>query len=55
MEANDKQTPVMAAAMIALLMAAPAFAHHSFALFDNEKTLTLEGTIKEFQWTNPHC
>jgi hypothetical protein len=34
--------------------AVPAFAHHSFAMFDGEKTQVLEGTIKEFQWTNPH-
>jgi Family of unknown function (DUF6152) len=32
----------------------PAIAHHSFAMFDAEKTKVLEGTIKEFQWTNPH-
>jgi hypothetical protein len=34
--------------------AIPAFAHHSFAMFDGEKTQVLEGTVKEFQWTNPH-
>ena len=34
--------------------AAPALAHHSFAMFDFTKTLTLRGTVKEFQWTNPH-
>lgn len=34
--------------------AIPALAHHSFAMFDAEKSMTLEGTIKEFQWTNPH-
>jgi hypothetical protein len=40
---------------IAVAMSAiPAFAHHSFAMFDAEKALTLEGTVKEFQWTNPH-
>lgn len=39
---------------IAASLAVPAFAHHSFAMFDNQKDLTLEGTIKEFQWTNPH-
>jgi hypothetical protein len=32
----------------------PAFAHHSFAMFDAEKKITLDGTVKEFQWTNPH-
>ena len=33
-----------------------AFAHHSFAMFDmtREKQKTITGTIKEFQWTNPH-
>jgi phage-related protein len=39
---------------VALLVGSPAFGHHSFAMFDNDKTLTLEGTVKEFQWTNPH-
>lgn len=36
------------------MYAIPAFAHHSFAMFDAEKRMTLEGTVKEFQWTNPH-
>lgn len=35
--------------------AVPAVAHHSFAMFDAEKTVTLEGSVKEFQWTNPHA
>lgn len=43
---------------LALCLAAtfvvPALAHHSFAMFDNQKDLTLEGTVREFQWTNPH-
>jgi hypothetical protein len=34
--------------------AAPASAHHSFAMFDAEQTVTLQGTVKEFEWTNPH-
>ena len=33
---------------------ASASAHHSFAMFDAERNVKLEGTIKEFQWTNPH-
>jgi Family of unknown function (DUF6152) len=36
------------------LSAIPALAHHSFAMFDAEKKMTLDGTVKEFQWTNPH-
>jgi hypothetical protein len=36
------------------MSAIPAIAHHSFAMFDAEKVMTLEGTVKDFQWTNPH-
>ena len=38
----------------AVVVAAPALAHHSFAMFDRQKEITLKGTVKEFQWTNPH-
>lgn len=24
-------------------------------MFDHDKKVTLVGTVKEFQWTNPHC
>ena len=46
----------LAAALTAvpLLAAGPALAHHSFAMFDRQKQVTLKGTVKEFQWTNPH-
>jgi uncharacterized protein DUF6152 len=37
-----------------LILAAPAFAHHSFAMFDMTQTVTLTGTVKSYQWTNPH-
>ena len=42
------------AALAVLLAGSPAMAHHSFTMFDTSKTITLTGTIKEFQWTNPH-
>jgi hypothetical protein len=42
------------AAVIAAAVAAPAMAHHSFAMFQNDKTVTLKGTVEEFEWTNPH-
>jgi hypothetical protein len=48
-----QQAGAMALA-IALGCGAPVQAHHSFAMFDAQKTLKLEGTVKEFQWTNPH-
>jgi hypothetical protein len=34
--------------------ASPALAHHSFAMYEPTKTLTFKGTVKTFQWTNPH-
>ena len=36
------------------LLAGNASAHHSTAMFDAEKSVTLTGTVKEFQYTNPH-
>jgi hypothetical protein len=42
----------MAAAALAF---APALAHHSYSMFDGQTTVTLEGTVAEFQWVNPHA
>jgi Family of unknown function (DUF6152) len=36
-------------------IAAQALAHHSGAMFDDRKSITLTGTVHAFQWTNPHC
>jgi hypothetical protein len=44
-----------AAALALCLPALPAEAHHSMAMFDQSKTVTISGTVKQFQWTNPHC
>ena len=41
-------------AVLALLIAGSAMAHHSFAIFDHTQTYTLKGTVLSFQWTNPH-
>jgi hypothetical protein len=40
----------------ALFFAAPmaASAHHSGAMFDREKTVSVSGTLKEVDWSNPH-
>ena len=32
----------------------PVLAHHSASMFDSAKVIELTGTVKEFQWTNPH-
>jgi hypothetical protein len=44
---------IFAVAMAAY--AVPALAHHSFAMFDKDKTVKISGTLKEFEWTNPHA
>jgi hypothetical protein len=44
----------LALAGAALCVAAPALAHHSFAMFDREKNITMSGVVTEFEWTNPH-
>jgi uncharacterized protein DUF6152 len=31
-----------------------AHAHHSPVMFDQTQQVTLTGTVREFQWTNPH-
>jgi hypothetical protein len=36
------------------MYAIPAFAHHSFSMFDDTKIATIKGTVKEFDWINPH-
>lgn len=43
-----------AAGLLLGLAATPAGAHHSFAMFDSERTIDLVGTVREFQWANPH-
>jgi len=32
-----------------------ASAHHSSAMFDSSRSLTLQGVVTEFRWTNPHA
>ena len=46
----------IAAGLAALIVTsgAPALAHHSFTMFDQSKTVTLNGAVKDFRWTNPH-
>jgi len=44
--------PTLAA--VAMLWAGAALAHHSFALFDMTKPVSITGTVKQWEWTNPH-
>jgi hypothetical protein len=48
---------VAAAAVILGAMAAAVttgLAHHSATMFEEKKTITVEGVVKEFQYSNPH-
>ena len=45
---------LIAGTLVLSLLALPAAAHHSGAMFDSSKEVTLTGTVKEFQYTNPH-
>ena len=36
-------------------LAGPVLAHHSFAMFDMSKPVTITGVVTSFEWTNPHA
>ena len=47
---------LIAASLAPLPLLAPAvLAHHSYAMFDQQKTVVLEGTVARFKWQNPHA
>ena len=47
---------VLWAALVVLVAAAPALAHHSFAgEYDGKKPVTITGTVTKIEWTNPHA
>jgi Family of unknown function (DUF6152) len=43
------------ALLLAVALAAPAFAHHSTAMYNMNSPITVTGTVKRFEWTNPHA
>ncbi|HXJ03445.1 MAG TPA: DUF6152 family protein [Micropepsaceae bacterium] len=49
------KTPFVMAAICAVLGSAPASAHHSLAAYTLTSYRTIEGTVKSFEWTNPHA
>jgi len=53
---KERNRVSLAYALAALLMAAPARAHHgSAASYDIGKQTTLTGVVTEWVWKNPHC
>jgi hypothetical protein len=52
----DRHRPAraLAAIVLSLTTVTSAAAHHSFAMFDTAKRVTVVGTVTAFEWTNPH-
>jgi hypothetical protein len=52
---TSRRTRTIALSLVAIVMTATlAFAHHSATMFEQSKTITVEGVVKEFQFSNPH-
>ena len=49
-----KRFQIAGSLVIALGIAGSAWAHHNAAGIDRTKTVTVEGTVKQFKWANPH-
>ena len=54
MRAFNRQVAA-ACALFVVATAAGVSAHHSSAGIDRTKSVTLNGTVREFRWANPHC
>lgn len=49
-----QRLPVILISATLIAMGGAAMAHHSFAMFDNENQIELEGVVQEFKYTSPH-
>src|SRR5208282_6717196 len=45
---------LIACAVFEVMAATPVLAHHSFAMFDLTRKVTVQGTVVKFEWSNPH-
>ena len=50
-----RMSPGIAVGILLLTVAPGSQAHHTATMFDPASPKTLNGTVREFQWTNPHC
>jgi hypothetical protein len=48
-------TRLIGAIIVAAALAPSLAAHHSFAMFDTAKPITVAGVVTAFEWTNPHA
>ncbi len=51
---NNKLALCLVAVFGVLILSGPAFAHHGSAAYDMSKTVTVTGTVNDFQFINPH-
>ena len=54
MKIRSVAVAALAAGLVLTTGLLPAYAHHSFAMFDLNKSTQLAGTLKDVNWTNPH-
>jgi hypothetical protein len=50
----DMKSTTLWAIFVLAILVQPVLGHHSAAMFDNTKVIEISGTVREFQWTNPH-
>ena len=50
-----KSTKFAALTLFLACAVGTAYAHHSGATYDSTKMVTVKGTVKEFEWSNPHA
>lgn len=50
-----RATSILAVVLFLPGASIPLFAHHGTAAFENDKRITLKGTVTEWFWSNPHC
>ena len=48
-----RQRRWLLAALVTCALPGVVSAHHSFAIFDQTKTVTIKGVVSRFAWTNP--
>jgi uncharacterized protein DUF6152 len=48
------KTAFFSGLLLAIVVATPVLAHHSFSMFDMEKDVAYKGTVVEYRWVNPH-
>ncbi len=49
-----KTLPIAILGAVFLVSSRPVFAHHGNASYDTSKLITIEGTVTQFVWANPH-